>query len=164
MKKKEIQVGGTYTAKVSGKLTTVKVTEIRVRAGHKVDHYSGRSGTRETTVYDVVNLATGRKTTFASAVKFRCMAKQGDKARAFYTQASTPAKEREAAEQPVNPVKSLMPCRGCHKYRRRLTKSGHCENCRTALRLIAQYEITDLPLTPNQATWLGQFVKKLLNY
>jgi DNA helicase II / ATP-dependent DNA helicase PcrA len=61
MKKNEIKVDGKYTAKVSGKLTTVQVTAIRNRRGLK----------RDTTVYDVVNLSTGRKTTFSSAAKFR---------------------------------------------------------------------------------------------
>jgi DNA segregation ATPase FtsK/SpoIIIE-like protein len=61
MKAKDIQIGKQYTAKVSGKLTTVRVDNIRVRRGFK----------RDTTVYDVTNLATGRKTTFASAMKFR---------------------------------------------------------------------------------------------
>ena len=64
MKAKEIKVGGTYSAKVSGKLTTVRVNTIRTRHGFK----------RDTTVYDVTNLTTGRKTTFSSAMKFRRVA------------------------------------------------------------------------------------------
>jgi DNA helicase II / ATP-dependent DNA helicase PcrA len=67
MKKKEIEVGGTYTAKVSGRLTTVRVTDIRTRQGYGANR-------RDTTVFDVTNLATGRKTTFASAAKFRSVA------------------------------------------------------------------------------------------
>jgi len=63
MKKNEIKVGGLYRAKVSGKLVTVRVDAIRVRDGY---------GTmKDTTVYDITNLSTGRKTTFKSAVKFR---------------------------------------------------------------------------------------------
>ncbi len=63
MKKSEIKVGGKYLAKVSGKLTTVRVDAIRERAymsGGQSQHY-----------YDVTNLATGRQTTFRSAAKFR---------------------------------------------------------------------------------------------
>lgn len=63
MLKNQIQVGGLYQAKVSGVLTTVRVEAIRVREGF---------GTRRaTTVYDVTNLRTNRKTTFNSATKFR---------------------------------------------------------------------------------------------
>lgn len=63
MKKDQIKLGGRYTAKVSGKLTTVKVNVIRERTSY--------SGDRTQTVYDVTNLATGRQTTFRSASKFR---------------------------------------------------------------------------------------------
>lgn len=63
MKKKDIVEGGHYTAKVSGKLTTVRVDKIRDR----FDSYSDRSQT----VYDVTNLSTGRATTFRSAQRFR---------------------------------------------------------------------------------------------
>ena len=62
MKKSEIQVGKRYVAKVSGKLTTVRVDAIRERFDHK---------DKSTTVYDVTNLSTNRKTTFRSAAKFR---------------------------------------------------------------------------------------------
>jgi len=58
MKAREIQVGGRYVMKVSGKLTTVRVDAIR-------ENYKGR------TVYDVTNLATGRRTMARSAAKFR---------------------------------------------------------------------------------------------
>lgn len=54
MKKNEIKVGGHYRAKVNGQLVTVRVDKI----------YEGG-------FYDVTNLATGRKTTFRSAAKFR---------------------------------------------------------------------------------------------
>lgn len=71
MKKKDIQVGKQYRAKVSGKLTTVRVDAIR-----EVQRYTGSSvwstrTTKDSTVYDVTNLVTGRKTTFRSAAKFR---------------------------------------------------------------------------------------------
>lgn len=56
MKAAEIKVGGVYTAKVNGKLTTVRVDVIW--------HYPA-------TYYDVTNLTTGRQTTFRSAQRFR---------------------------------------------------------------------------------------------
>ncbi len=66
---KDIKIGGLYKAKVSDKLTTVRVVGIRVVRG-----YSSRIGGRgraDKTVYDVVNLATGRQTIFRAASKFR---------------------------------------------------------------------------------------------
>lgn len=59
MKADQIQVGGTYQAKVNNKLTTVRVDAI--------DDIS--SGTR----YHVTNLTTNRKTVFKSAAKFRSL-------------------------------------------------------------------------------------------
>jgi superfamily I DNA/RNA helicase len=59
MKADQIQVGGTYQAKVNNKLTTVRVDAI--------DETS--SGTR----YHVTNLSTNRKTIFKSAAKFRSL-------------------------------------------------------------------------------------------
>lgn len=62
MKKNEIKVGGHYTAKVSENLVTVRVDGIEDRPmGFGKAH----------TAYHVLNLATGRKTTFRSAAKFR---------------------------------------------------------------------------------------------
>jgi hypothetical protein len=63
MKKSEIKIGGHYLAKVNGKVVTVRVDAIRTgpRGISKNDYSS----------YDVTNLATGRKTTFRSAAKFR---------------------------------------------------------------------------------------------
>ncbi len=66
MKANEIQIGGRYTAKVSGNLTTVRVDAIR-------DYFAevfGRVGRNEKR-YDVTNLTTGRRITFRSAAKFR---------------------------------------------------------------------------------------------
>mgnify|MGYP001565539158 CR=1 FL=1 len=63
MKKYQIRVGGLYTAKVSGRHTTVRVDRIRPVVGITRGHGS--------THYDVTNLSTGRKTTFRSAAKFR---------------------------------------------------------------------------------------------
>jgi superfamily I DNA/RNA helicase len=61
MKQHEIRVGGVYVAKVSNKLTKVRVDSI--------DSMTLRGRTRS--MYHVTNLATGRKTTFGSAQKFR---------------------------------------------------------------------------------------------
>lgn len=58
MKTKEIHTGRTYLARVNGVLRSVRVDDIR-------EAYNGRA------VYDVTNLATGRKTTFRSPAKFR---------------------------------------------------------------------------------------------
>lgn len=67
MKAFQIQVGGHYTAKVSGKFVTVRVDAIR-----NVENLRNRTYRNIfQTHYDVTNLTTGRKTTFRSAVKFR---------------------------------------------------------------------------------------------
>lgn len=68
MKKNEVKVGGRYVAKVSGKLTIVRVDSIRIREGWN-------TLSRDVTVYDVTNEATGRTMTFSSAAKFRGPAK-----------------------------------------------------------------------------------------
>lgn len=68
MLKKDIRVGGHYLATVSGKLTTVRVDAIREDGVHL--RVGGRS-TINATRYGVTNLATGRRTTFRSAQKFR---------------------------------------------------------------------------------------------
>lgn len=64
MTRSEIQIGGHYLARVSGKLVTVRVEDIREFMGSVY----GAAGQR---LYDVTNLTTGRKTTFRSAAKFR---------------------------------------------------------------------------------------------
>lgn len=70
MKKAEIRVGGHYTARVSGKYVTVRVDAIRqIDEGYRREPLTTKSPV--ITVYDVTNLATGRKTTFRSAAKFR---------------------------------------------------------------------------------------------
>jgi len=71
LKASEIQIGGKYIAKVSGKLTTVRVDSIRDVNRYIRNNYSGQSDLRTATTYDVTNLTTGRKTTFRSAAKFR---------------------------------------------------------------------------------------------
>lgn len=90
MKKAEIVVGGIYVAKVSGKLTKVRVDEIR-----EVDRQCMSGGLRSLegkteTRYDVTNLTTGRQTTFRSAAKFRSEVKPV---------AETPAMNLKGAER-----------------------------------------------------------------
>lgn len=67
MKVNEIEVNGLYRARVAGRLTTVRVDAIR----NPWDSPSRSTPPR----YDVTNLATGRRTTFRSAAKFRCKEK-----------------------------------------------------------------------------------------
>lgn len=73
MKASEIKIGGVYVAKVSNRLTDVRVDEIREVPGVRRSYGLGLASriTRDRTVYHVTNLATGRKTTFRSAAKFR---------------------------------------------------------------------------------------------
>jgi hypothetical protein len=61
MRASDIQVGGRYLAKVSGRIVVVRVDQIR-------DGLSGRKR------YDVTNMATGRTTTFRSASRLRHIA------------------------------------------------------------------------------------------
>ena len=77
MKAKDIKIGGHYIAKVSGKLTTVRVDAIRKTSRGRTNSWSGRYEQQACTVYDVTNLATGRRVTFRSAAKFRCIPKEG---------------------------------------------------------------------------------------
>lgn len=70
MKKDDIKVGGRYVAKVSGRLTVVRVQ--RIDAPRDVSN-KYRMGTR----YQVRNERTGRETTFRSASKFRAVAGDG---------------------------------------------------------------------------------------
>jgi len=76
MKKVDIQVGGHYRTKVNGRLTTVRVVNIR-----EVTTYRRGFGAKpgNTTVYDVTNLATGKRTIFRSAQKFIAPAKMEPK-------------------------------------------------------------------------------------
>lgn len=76
MKKAEIQVGGLYAAKISGKVVTVRVDAIRKVDKPVYGAYMGGVKYRETTCYDVTNLTTSRKTIFRSAAKFRGKALQ----------------------------------------------------------------------------------------
>ncbi|RMF72779.1 MAG: hypothetical protein D6744_16465 [Planctomycetota bacterium] len=62
MRLSEIEIGGRYAAKVSGRLVVVRVNNIRTAAP-----YRGRSRT----AIDVVNERTGRSLTFRSAARLR---------------------------------------------------------------------------------------------
>lgn len=72
MKAKDIQVGGHYKAKVSGRIVTVRVDHIE--DGLRLRTMAGRQETFTKKSYHVTNLSTGRKTTFHSAMKFRAVA------------------------------------------------------------------------------------------
>lgn len=78
MKAKDIKVGGTYTARVSGRLVKVKVDGIR-EVHMSPRSFWSRSLYSTKTVYDVTNLATGRKLTFKSAAKFRMVEREQEK-------------------------------------------------------------------------------------
>ena len=78
MKASQIKVGGIYTAKISGRVVKVRVDKIREVAKY-ARNYSGRFETRDSVVYDVTNLVTNRRTTFATAGKFRSAVPQESK-------------------------------------------------------------------------------------
>jgi hypothetical protein len=61
MKLKDVEIGGRYLAKVSGKLTTVRVVEIRAASSY--------GSTR--TIIEAVNEATGRRITLRSPQRLR---------------------------------------------------------------------------------------------
>ena len=65
----QIVIGGVYLAKVSNKLTQVRVDDIRLIANWS-KRTIGRQNCATCKIYDVTNLATGRKTVFRSAAKF----------------------------------------------------------------------------------------------
>jgi len=67
MKKNQIETGGKYVAKVSGKIVTVRVDSIEDKWGTLRD--------RSVTRYNITNLDTGRKTIFKSAQRFRRIAR-----------------------------------------------------------------------------------------
>jgi hypothetical protein len=71
MKKHEIEVGKVYEAKVNGRVARVRVEA--TRETNPLGSLTNRHGRVKppVTVYDVVNLETGRRTTFRSAAKFR---------------------------------------------------------------------------------------------
>lgn len=99
MKKSEIKVGSFYTAKVSGRLTIVRVDAIR-------DAYSFN---RPYTRYDVTNMTTKRRTTFKSAAKFRSSLNSNSQEQKPSTVSATAAiatKLRSAKSTP--PVENLV--------------------------------------------------------
>jgi hypothetical protein len=61
MKKDDIVEGGTYTAKVSGRLVTVRIVR-------RVETFNGR---RRGTAYVAINLSTGRELHLRSAARLR---------------------------------------------------------------------------------------------
>ena len=63
MKSKDVEVGGRYTAKISGKLTIVRILEERVR-------YDALRR-RERTTWLALNETTGRKVDIRSAQRLR---------------------------------------------------------------------------------------------
>lgn len=71
MLKSDIKVGGVYEAKVNGRLTNVRVDDIK--QSYSGSRFSSRTSNlrREETRYHVTNLSTGRTTVFRSAAKFR---------------------------------------------------------------------------------------------
>jgi hypothetical protein len=69
MKKREIEVGGRYLAKVSGALVTVRVIEIRQIPPPR---WANRSASR--TLYLAVSERSGRQITIRSAQRFRAPA------------------------------------------------------------------------------------------
>jgi hypothetical protein len=70
MKKSEIKIGGVYVAKVSNKLTRVRVD--RIVEYTSAGPYNGwASKDRTKTRYHVTNLTTNRALVFHSATKFR---------------------------------------------------------------------------------------------
>lgn len=77
MKAAEIEVGGKYVAKVSNKLVVVRVDGTRTVSKYIRNNYSGQSVYSDSTVYDVTNTVTGRKTVFRSAAKFRKRVNEG---------------------------------------------------------------------------------------
>ncbi len=94
MKKAEIKVGGLYTVKVSGKLTTVRVDAIR-----ETGSYRAHQPHTPTTLYDVTNLTTGRKTTFRSATKFRGEARPAEPGVTLDELRKREAKEEQGADR-----------------------------------------------------------------
>lgn len=77
MKANELEVGKFYRAKVSGKLTTVQLVEIKSQQYYAgLNPYSDVTKYKYRTVYRVQNVNTNRETVFKSAAKFRYEAEQ----------------------------------------------------------------------------------------
>ena len=67
MKNSDVEIGGRYTAKISGKMTIVRILEQRVH------HDAFRR--RERTTWVAVNEATGRRVDIRSAQRLRSRVK-----------------------------------------------------------------------------------------
>lgn len=63
MKLKDVEIGGRYVAKVSGRLQVVRITDVRSE--------SNRLTGRERTTFVAINEATGRRVTIRSAQRLR---------------------------------------------------------------------------------------------
>lgn len=70
MKKSQIKIGGVYRALVNGKLVPCRVDSIEESTQRRGGPLGGTCAMKSQ-IYHVTNLATGRKTTFRSAMKFR---------------------------------------------------------------------------------------------
>lgn len=104
MKKSEIKVGGRYAAKVNGRVVVVRVLGIR-EVGWE---------TRNPTRYDVVNEATGRKTSFRSATKFRSEVGADARPTSPSLDATPAATATSAAVVPLTSAGSVGPCGDCY--------------------------------------------------
>lgn len=100
MKAKDIEVGGTYQAKVNDQVVVVRVDKIGER--REAGSYGRPYQTR--TIYYVTNLKTGRKTTFRSSAKFRSLVTSAQaKAYAKYGDAARFVAEGEQCLYPTPP-------------------------------------------------------------
>ena len=70
MKLSEVEIGGRYRAKVSGRLSVVRVTELKECSAYA-------RGRRSKTVIYAVNEATGRAITIRSPQRLRSLAMRG---------------------------------------------------------------------------------------
>lgn len=113
MLQKEIKVGGVYVAKVSDKLTAVKVESIEETPGHK----NRKASTR----YRCRNQATGRPIVVKSAAKFRHEVPQVKKDTGGL-KPSVPAPATTTAPEPLKP--STIHCTCTPRV-----KIGQCPKC-----------------------------------
>ena len=162
MKKSEIRIGGHYTAKISGRIVTVRVDEIREVEIRIKNTGSGYRPRGLDTHYYVTNLATGRKTTFRSAAKFRSevSAKEAklrtDKLGQLLTEAGRQEREAEQRQSPnerrCNVKKSEIEVGGLYTARVSgkfvtVRVDAICETtrqCRGCCKQTWHYEVTNL--------------------
>lgn len=69
MKNSEVEVGVVYRAKVSGKMTDVRVDEINTSPARVVAGRYGSFKIRKRFVISATNISTGRKVSFRSGAK-----------------------------------------------------------------------------------------------